>query len=77
MDNYKHFKKPKIRVLNEKGVWIRKCPHCGSSRLRRAIDNGFECLRCFYINKRRLTLDSKEVGRVSYIEYGTDTKEKI
>ena len=69
MDNFKHFKKPKIKVFNEKGVWIRKCPRCCSTRLRTAAGRGFYCENCKFLHKRRLTDNLEEVGKVSYVTY--------
>ena len=70
MDNYKRFKTPKTIVFNEKGVRVRRCPKCRSTRLKRTIENGFECLKCGFINKRRLTNNPEEIGRVSFVQYG-------
>ena len=68
MDNIKHFKKPKIKVFNTKGQIVRKCPKCRSTRLKRTIDDGFECLRCGFLNKRRYG-SKEEIGRVTYKTY--------
>ena len=60
---------PKIKVLNEKGQIVRRCPKCSSTRLRRAIDNGFKCLRCGFLHKRRYSENPKDAGKVSFVTY--------
>lgn len=62
-------KTPKSIVLNEKGQIIRHCPKCRSTRLVRAEGKGFYCKRCSFTNKRRLTSNPKEVGKVSFHVY--------
>ena len=59
----------KSPVLNEKGQIVRRCPKCSSTRLRRAIDNGFECLRCHFLHKRRYSENPKDAGKVSFVTY--------
>src|SRR3990167_6845077 len=49
----KSLKKPKIKVFNNKGQLVRRCPHCRSTQIKRTIDDGFECGKCHFINKRR------------------------
>ena len=62
-------KQQKVIILNERGKVVKKCPHCKSSRLRRAEGKGFYCDKCRYLNKRRFTSDPKEVGKVSFRTY--------
>lgn|SRR3990167_6733079 len=31
----------------------KKCPHCRSTRLKHIVDDGFKCLKCGFVNKRR------------------------
>ena len=68
MDKFKHFKKPKIKVFNEKGVQIRRCPRCRSTRLKRTIDKGFECNKCGFLNKRRMDRP-ENLGKISFKTY--------
>lgn len=62
-------KQQKVIIFNEKGVRVRKCPHCKSSRLRRTVNKGFECLRCHFINKRRFSHSPKDIGKVTFVTY--------